>query len=153
MFVHDLSDVPLDLLKLLDLRGSSWRQIQVSSLLCLVVFMIGSFQYLVLCPTVPSPPYACLIFFQLVTLCITILTWLYWRIWIFCSVVLYAVAVDSKSMMNKTACKIGSCTWAETPERWPFVICLLILLGMSVQWLRRLCERAYKELSSTKASN
>jgi hypothetical protein len=83
-----------------------------------------------------------------VVLGVTVLSWLYWRVYIFCAVVLRAVAIDSKSMLSQSPCRIGSCTWAETPERAPYMICLLILLGFNAVWLWRLSERFYKEMGS-----
>ncbi len=86
---------------------------------------------------------------SLVTLC----SWVYWRLWVFVGVVLVAVATDSKSLWNKSACAVGRCSWGEVPERGPFLLCLSLLLVLHVTRLRTLGARVCREDLTAKGAN
>ncbi|KAJ1406161.1 hypothetical protein B484DRAFT_456901 [Ochromonadaceae sp. CCMP2298] len=83
---------------------------------------------------------------QLLSLLATVLTWAYWRMWVFTTVVLASVVRESKSMMDKTTCTPGDCTWLQVPERLPFFICLLVFLFLNVVWLWRMCRIGHRLL-------
>lgn len=108
MYMHDVSDVPLDVFRLLNIKGSSWRRT------------------------------------QLLALAVTIPVWSYWRLWLFPTTVLHTIVFESKSMVDKSDCEPGHCTWLQVPERAPFLMCLTLVLLLNLYWLIQMVRKGYK---------
>jgi hypothetical protein len=84
--------------------------------------------------------------FQMVTLGVALLMYLYWRVWFFCSRVLYTVTFDSKTMIDQVDCVPGDCTWSQVPERAPFLMCLVVLLVVNCVSITRMVRVGYRIL-------
>ena len=115
MFLHDVSDIPLDLLRLC-------TALNLSSKLPAVI------------------AYLALLF-----------GWIYWRLWFFPTRVLYSIAFESKSLLLvNEGCDVGSCTWSQVPERFPFLALLGVLQLLHVVWFVAMLKKGYSELLSKK---
>lgn len=77
----------------------------------------------------------------------SILSWAYWRLWFFVTVVLYTIAFESKSLHNSSSCDPGSCTWTSVPERVPFLLLLGVLVILHATWLYKLGRKFYVEVN------
>jgi hypothetical protein len=117
MFLHDASDVPLDLLRLSTTLDIPWLQIT---------------SYI-----------------------LTVISWVYWRLWFLPMRVMYSIAFESASLLFPIPCKPGECTWAEYPleslrERVPFLCLLGTLLYLHVVWFWLILlkgMKAYREMT------
>lgn len=78
----------------------------------------------------------------------TVLAWLYWRIFFFPLYVLWTIAVESKSLVYPSSCSAGSCSWAEVPERVPFLGLLGTLAALNYIWFAMLIKRGIRTLSA-----
>jgi hypothetical protein len=83
---------------------------------------------------------------QIGLLGVAILMYAYWRVWYFTTQVLYTVTFESKHMVDHVDCEPGSCTWLQVPERLPFLLCLLLVLGMNCVSIVRMCRVGYRML-------
>ena len=110
MFLHDLSDIPLDLVRIFGLFDMKNAQ-------------------------------AGMMF-------VTLGTWLYWRLYWFPVVVLYSIAVDSKSLLKEDSCEIGHCSLSSIPERIPFLILLGILVILHYFWFGSMVKKFVVALKS-----
>ena len=79
---------------------------------------------------------------------LTVLTWLYWRIFFFPFFVLWSIAVESKSLIYESGCSAGECSWSEVPERVPFLALLGTLAVLNFFWFWQLLKKGYRELNS-----
>lgn len=77
---------------------------------------------------------------------LTLISWVYWRLYYFAFYVIYSVIVHSKSKIYVTDCEVGSCSWSESPERGPFALCLIVLLLLHILWFIELVKKGYREL-------
>ena len=111
MFLHDVSDIPLDFLRVFTALNLPTKLPLVVSYLALLV------------------------------------GWIYWRLWFFPTRVLYSIAVESKSLLlANEGCEIGSCTWSQVPERFPFLALLGVLQLLHVVWFVAMLRKGYVEL-------
>jgi len=76
---------------------------------------------------------------------LTVLAWLYWRIWYFPFFVLFSIAVDSKSLIYESSCTTGTCSWQEVPERVPFLLLLGLLCLLNFIWFSQLIQKGLRE--------
>ena len=76
----------------------------------------------------------------------TLMIWVYWRIWIFCTKVLTSIANESKSrvFVNKIDCQPGSCLWVDVPDRYVFVVLLSIILVINIHWSHEIFVKVLK---------
>mmetsp|Transcript_14935 Transcript_14935/g.22474 ORF Transcript_14935/g.22474 Transcript_14935/m.22474 type:complete len:278 (-) Transcript_14935:138-971(-) len=110
MVLHDVSDIPLDLVRIFGLF--KWKGMQIASML------------------------------------VTLGTWAYWRLWYFPFVVLYTIAVESKSLHFESACVPGNCTWEECVyERMIFLVLLGVLQILHVIWYVMMIQKSVAELT------
>ena len=114
MFLHDISDLPLDLLRLCGLL--KWP-------IC-----------------------------QTVSYVLTLLTWAYWRLWWYPTVVLMTIHRDSKSLTRDLPCAVGECSYAQMPERYYFLGFLGTLLVLHIIWFRLMILKGLAELLPSKSS-
>eukprot|EP01039_Chlorochromonas_danica_P003909 gene3909-4272_t len=75
--------------------------------------------------------------YSMILLVVNILFWIYFRVWLMISLVLYSLITESKSFIHNSECVPGDCSWREAPERTPLTILLvnmllLYLLGLVV---------------------
>ena len=77
---------------------------------------------------------------------VTLVSWVYWRLYYFSFFVIYSVIVHSKSNIYVTDCQVGSCSWSESPERGPYVFFLVVLLLLHLLWFVELLKKGYREL-------
>lgn len=89
---------------------------------------------------------------QIATLSIAIPVWIYWRLWLYPITVLHTVTFQSKSFLDGHSCEPGNCSWLETPERAPFLLCLIIVLALNLIWLMRMFKRGYRLLNFTQSA-
>lgn len=92
-------------------------------------------------------------YLQLAALSITIPVWIYWRLWLYPTVALYTITFQSKSMLDRHSCEPGDCSWLEAPERAPFLLCLIVILGLNLIWQWRMFTRGYRLLRLTSSSS
>ena len=83
---------------------------------------------------------------QVLTLTVTIGMYLYWRVWFFTTQLLYTITFESKNMIDQIDCEPGNCSWWDVPERAPFLLCLLVLLGLNLISVSRLVRVGYRLL-------
>jgi hypothetical protein len=142
---HDLCEVPLDLFKLAALRGM--RNTQVGGT-CVTTFGVATRCLFLIRHANLSVTSVCVnvLSIQLVTLAVALLMYLYWRVWFFCSRVLYTVAFESKTMIDQVDCVPGDCTWSQVPERAPFLMCLVVLLVVNCVSISRMVRIGYRIL-------
>jgi hypothetical protein len=114
MFLHDISDLPLDLLRICGL----------------IKWTIG----------------------QTISYVLTVLTWAYWRLWWYPTVVLMTIHRDSKSLTRELPCAIGECSYAQMPERYYFLGFLGTLLVLHIIWFRLMILKGIAELLPSKSS-
>ena len=132
-----------------------------AGLLCLFSFLMGYENIgtlVIFLHDISDVPLACLRLAKAVHLkllayisyAMTIFAWLYWRLWYFSYYVIFSVAVHSKSLVYVTDCKVGSCTWSESPERAPFVLLLGTLFTLHILWFLELIRKGFDELRNPK---
>jgi hypothetical protein len=63
-------------------------------------------------------------------------------------VVLYSIAVDSKSLLKEDSCEIGHCSLSNIPERIPFLILLGILVILHYFWFGSMVKKFVVALKS-----
>lgn len=83
---------------------------------------------------------------QIVALAITIVMYVYWRLWYFSSQILYTITFESKNMIDNVNCTPGDCTWMDVPERAPFLMSLGVLLALNVISVTRMVRVGYRIL-------
>lgn len=88
----------------------------------------------------------CLSANQIALLGVTILMYIYWRVWYFATQVLYTVTFESKNMIDHVDCAPGECSWLQVPERAPFLLALLLLLAMNCVSIVRMSRVLYRIL-------
>lgn len=86
---------------------------------------------------------------QVLALLVTIGMYLYWRVWYFCTQILTTIFFESKNMIDDVPCTPGDCTWFDVPERAPFLLCLLVLLGLNAVSIVRMVRVQYRLLTGT----
>jgi len=85
---------------------------------------------------------------QTLSFAATVIAWLYWRIFFFPLYVLWTIAVESKSLVYPSSCSAGSCSWAEVPERVPFLGLLGTLAALNYIWFAMLIKRGLRTLGA-----
>jgi hypothetical protein len=115
MFLHDVSDIPLDLVRIFGLgQGKVYKYAQMG---CMAI---------------------------------TLLTWLYWRLYWFPVYVLYSIAFESRSLIKNSNCFVGKCTFIDVPERVPFLLLLGSLLVLHVIWYIMMVKKSWAAINETK---
>ncbi|RYH25716.1 hypothetical protein EON65_15335 [archaeon] len=104
----------------------------------------------------PSPVLQCSL------LTCNIAVWCYCRIWLLFTVVMYSVAMESRSFRFGATCEPGACNWMQSVERIPFLAALVNLLFiniiwtviMSVKWYDLItCQRVLRDALPSKGSS
>jgi hypothetical protein len=83
---------------------------------------------------------------QAVLLALDIIAWIYCRIWLMLALVMYSVAVESKSFLHESECYPGECNWRESIERLPGLAALINLLFINAIWLLVLVFKWYEAI-------
>lgn len=83
---------------------------------------------------------------QAVLLALDIVAWIYCRLWLMLALVMYSVAVESKSFRYEAECFPGECSWKDSIERLPALAALLNLLFINVIWLLVLVIKWYDSI-------
>jgi hypothetical protein len=92
---------------------------------------------------------------QLIFFPITLIGWIYWRLWFLPMTVMRSIAFDSASLLFDLPCGAGECTWEKFPiesmrERVPFLLLLGSLLYLHLLWFLLLLKKGYREIFSGK---
>ena len=115
MFLHDVSDIPLDLVRIFGLaQGKLYKYAQMGAM------------------------------------AVTLLTWLYWRLYWFPVYVLYSIAFESRSLIKNSNCFVGKCTFIDVPARVPFLLLLGSLLVLHIIWFWMMVKKSWAAINETK---
>lgn len=79
--------------------------------------------------------------------------WVYFRIWVFSSTVLYTVAYHSRPVSDQVSCDPGACDSDQVPARYPFLILLVCLLGINIIASIRLARKGVRIMCPLKETH
>ena len=85
---------------------------------------------------------------------LTLLNWIYWRLWIMMTVVLVSVVSEFKSRLYvHSECQPGHCSWNTNPDKYGYICLLMLLICMNIYWSMEILNKVRFGVKSIKLLN